>query len=120
MTFNKYHAKRATEDGLVFDSGKEVKRYRELKLLVRAGEIDSLLVHPKYALEINGSPILLRSKGYPNGRKASYKPDFFYVDRASGKPTVEDVKSEATRTEAYVLRRGIFEALYPQIKFIEL
>ena len=38
---HKYGAKRCEEDGYTFDSLAERKRYRELKLLEQAGEIES-------------------------------------------------------------------------------
>ena len=36
---NKYHAIKTTVDGITFDSRAEARRYRELKLLERAGVI---------------------------------------------------------------------------------
>ena len=38
---NKYHAKKVKEDGEVYASKKEHRRYCELKLLERAGKINS-------------------------------------------------------------------------------
>ena len=39
MQRNKYHAKKCVVDGITFDSIKEAGRYRELRLLERAGKI---------------------------------------------------------------------------------
>lgn len=108
---SKYRAVRTEVDGIKFPSGREAKRYKELKLLERAGQISNLELQPKYPITINGAPVIIRSKGYPNGRKASYKADFRYIDK-NGKSVVEDSKSIATRTEADVLRRAIVEAIY--------
>lgn len=116
---NKFRAVRRVIDGHSFPSQREANRYCQLKLLERAGEISGLVLQPKFWLTIDGKPILLRSEGYPNGRRASFKPDFQYV-RKDGATVVEDTKSPATRTEAYVLRKGIFEILYPDIIFLEV
>lgn len=51
---NKYNAKKITIGGIVFDSEKEGKRYGELRMLERGGEISDLKIHPRYSIEING------------------------------------------------------------------
>lgn len=38
----KYHNRKTVIDGITFDSAKEARRYMELKLLERAGEISNL------------------------------------------------------------------------------
>ena len=43
----KYHNKKVTIDGITFDSKKEARRYQELKLLERAGEIQNLELQKK-------------------------------------------------------------------------
>ena len=43
------------EDGIRFDSKREYLRYKDLKLLERAGEIKHLEVHPKFPITI-GEP----------------------------------------------------------------
>lgn len=115
----KYGNRRTVSSGITFDSAKESRRHGELLLLVRAGEITNLVLQPKFWLEINGKPILLKSKGFPNGRRASFKPDFRYTRVSDGAIVCEDTKSPPSRTEAYVLRRGVFEAMYPDIVFLE-
>ena len=47
---NKYNAKRVQVDGIWFDSKAEAKRYNELKLMEKAGEIDQVRVHPRYKI----------------------------------------------------------------------
>lgn len=116
---NKYRAQPVVIDGIRFASKREGKRFSELKLLERAKAITGLVLQPKFWLSINGNPILIKSVGYPNGRRASFKPDFQYNDE-SGKTVLEDVKSPASRTEAYALRKAIFEALYPTMELREL
>ena len=55
---NKYGNKKTVVDGITFDSRKEAKRYQELKLLEKAGEIKDLRRQVKYELipsqKING------------------------------------------------------------------
>ena len=48
---NKYRNKKAQVDMYEFDSIKESKRYKELKLLERAGEISNLELQPKFLLQ---------------------------------------------------------------------
>jgi len=50
---SKYRAKKTVIDGIKFDSLKEGKRYGQLKLLLRAGEISDLQVHPSFDLKVN-------------------------------------------------------------------
>jgi hypothetical protein len=47
---HKYHAKPQVVDGIRFASQKEARRYQELKLLEKAGEIRDLVVHPRFPL----------------------------------------------------------------------
>lgn len=117
---SKFGAIKTAVDGIIFDSGREANRYIQLKLLQRAGEITDLVLQPKFWLSINDKPILLKSKGFPNGRRATFKPDFQYVRVKDNRVVVEDAKSEPTRTEAYVLRKGIFEVMYPDVIFLEV
>lgn len=97
-------------DGTVLDSGHELKRYKELLLLQAAHSITDLRVHPRYKLEIGGEPILLRSKGYPNGRQLTYVADFDYWDEARSQTVIEDVKMQSGhRTEVYKIKRAIMQ-----------
>src|SRR5579872_4879033 len=87
-----------TADGVVFASKAEMLRYRELRLLERAGEIRNLELQPRYPLVANNHPVLIRSDGYPKGRQAVYRPDFRYEEKvvwAQGVhwvSVIEDVK----------------------------
>ena len=49
--FNKYNNKKIQVDIYVFDSIRESQRYKELKLLERAGEISNLELQPKFLLQ---------------------------------------------------------------------
>ena len=98
---NKYGARRCSEDNIWFDSLAEREHYRELKLRALAGEITDLEVHPRYDLIVCNRKV---------GRMTL---DFAYTLVATGEPVCVDVKGgRATRTEAYRLRRKVFEAIY--------
>lgn len=98
---NKYMNVKTTLDGVQFDSRKEAARYQELLLLLRAGQIANLKIHPKYPLRVNGKHV-----GY-------YYGDFQYDEVSTGKPILEDVKSVATRKLAcYRLKKRLVLAIY--------
>lgn len=96
MSRNKYHAKKATQDGITFASQKERNRYCELKLLERAGRIRNLELQPKFYFDINGI------------RCGFYKADFVYFE--GEKRVVEDVKG--FKTPLYKFKKRIVAALY--------
>jgi len=108
MTFtrNKYNAIKQTYKGEVFDSKKELKRFVELEHLLRAKEIFNLEIHPKFDLIVNGVKI---------GR---YTADFRY--NKGEEVVVEDVKSKATKTRDYVLRKKILATYNPPIIITEI
>lgn len=96
----KYGAKRTEIDGHSFDSRAEANRYAELKLLLASGEIKHLELQVAYPLVVNGMKV------------ATYKADFRYVDLRDNLLVVEDVKSPATKTAVYRLKRKLMLALY--------
>lgn len=114
----KYGNRRTVLDGITFASAKEAKRYSELKRLEEAGEISHLEVQPAFKFEVNGRPVLIRSAGYPGGRQARYTADFSYFNGQHR--VVEDVKSSATKTEAYALRKALVEAIWPAVRIVEI
>ena len=98
---HKYNAIRTEIDGISFASKKEAKRYGELKLLERAGEIQSLTLQPRYPLRCNGKSLKTAS-----GRDYTYVADFAYWE--NNKPVIEDTKG--MKTELYKLKRAIMQA----------
>ena len=108
MTFtrNKYNAIKQTYNGEVFDSKKELNRFVELEYLLRAKEITDLEIHPKFDLMVNGVKI---------GR---YTADFRYKNGSD--IIVEDVKSKATKTRDYMLRKKILATYDPPIIITEV
>lgn len=112
MRGNKFNARKTDVDGIIFDSGKEANRYAELKILERAGAIRDLELQPKFWLTCGGKQLLIRSEGFPNGRRAKFTADFAYVEAETGERVVEDVKSDATALRDFKLRIAIVEAEY--------
>ena len=106
----KYKNKKVKYDGMVFDSLKEYNRYKELKILERAGAIEDLRTQVKY--------ILIPSQ-YLNGkcieRECSYIADFVYTE--NGKKVVEDTKG--FRTKDYIIKRKLMLYIH-KIKITEV
>jgi len=104
---NKYGAVRTVIDGIAFDSKREANRYRELKLRELAGEIKNLELQPEY-------PLVVRHYAHHDWATTigRYRADFRYREGPQGLLVVEDVKSKATRSEAYRLRKKFVEAQY--------
>ena len=94
---SKYNAKKITIDGIEFASRKEASRYAELKVMERAGIIRDLKMQEEFEL--------IPKCG--KERPAKYHADFSYTVTATGEKVVEDVKSRATKTKDYILRRKL-------------
>jgi Protein of unknown function (DUF1064) len=100
---NKYNAKRVKAAGVSFDSKSEARRWQELLLLQRAGEIRDLALHPRYDLSVNGHHI------------AFYVADFAYECRHENKwrKVVEDLKAgRITQTDVFRLKRKLMLAIH--------
>ena len=106
---SKYHARKITQDGEVFDSIKERNRYNELLLLEKAGQISDLKRQVKYLLipehrePGTTGPRGGVHKGKVIERPAYYIADFVYLT-ADGW-VVEDTKG--VRTPDYILKRKL-------------
>lgn len=98
---SKYNSKKTVVDGQKFDSKKEARRYQELLLLEKAGEIKNLSRQVKF--------VLIPSQRDENGkvveRECSYKADFTYEEEGGIKTVVEDVKGY--RTKEYIIKRKL-------------
>ena len=103
---NKYRNKKTQVDMYVFDSIAESKRYKELELLQRVGEIQDLQLQPKFLLQ---ESFKKNGKTY---RKIEYIADFKYIE--NGKTIVEDVKG--MQTDVFKLKHKIFEKVYPDLE----
>ena len=93
-------------DGITFDSKKEATRYQQLSLLQKSGHIRGLQLQPRIPLMVNGTQI-----GY-------YIGDFRYEQ--SGVVVIEDVKSTATKTPVYNLKKKILATYDPPIHIREV
>lgn len=95
---SKYRNTRTTVEGIKFDSRKEAKRYTELRLLLKAGEIGFLRLQVPYELNPGG--------------EFSYKyiADFVYMDAKTGTEIVEDVKGD--RTREYIKKRKLMKKVH--------
>lgn len=98
----KYLNQKITLDGISFDSKKEARRYAELLLMQKAGEIYDLqrqvpfVIIPKQTDPITGKVL---------EREAKYIADFTYRSCKTGRITVEDTKG--FRTKDYILKRKL-------------
>lgn len=103
---NKYKNKKVQIDMYVFDSIAESRRYKELALLEKAGEIENLQLQPKFLLQ---DSFKKNGKTY---RKIEYIADFMYEEK--GQVIVEDVKGK--ETEVFKLKHKLFEKKYPGLE----
>lgn len=95
---SKYGAKKATAQGITFDSKKEANRYRELVLLERAGRLSNLQMQVKFELIPSQ-----RIDGKVAERACTYVADFVYIQ--DGKQVVEDTKG--FKTKDYIIKRKL-------------
>ena len=96
MRRSKFNNRKVEIDGYKFDSVKESKRYLLLRYRLALGEINDLRIHPRIPLIVNGEKI------------GHYVGDFQYLE--NGKLILEDVKTEATKTAVYQLKKKILLA----------
>lgn len=101
---NKYRAKKTVFLGEKFDSRKEAKRWGELMLLSRAGQITDLKRQVRYLL----IPAQYDEAGKNIERACTYVADFVY--KRDGKLVVEDTKGK--RTDAYIIKRKLMLSVY--------
>ena len=111
-TKSKYNNSKTVVDGIKFDSIKEAKRYKELKLMEDNGYIKNLELQPRFELtptqKWNGKTL----------RKMSYVADFMYED-LTGDVIVEDTKG--FRTDTYICKMKMFLYRYgKQLEFKEI
>lgn len=96
---HKYGAKPTVVNGIRFASKKEARRYHELLLMDCAGEIDDLVLQPRFPLEVLGVKI------------CTYVGDFSYINpKSPDLIIVEDVKG--VQTDVFKLKKKLFDVLY--------
>lgn len=111
---SKYHAQKIVVDGIEFDSKREAKRYSELVLLQKCGQISDLQLQVKYELlpsqyapdtvDKNGKI----KKGKLLEREITYIADFVYKE--NGETVVEDAKG--MRRKDYIIKRKLMLYVY--------
>lgn len=80
-----------------FDSKREARRYSQLLLMRKAGEIRNLQCQAEFILRVQGTTI------------CKYRADFYYEDK-HGNPVIEDAKG--VRTAVYRLKKKLMKAQY--------
>lgn len=101
---HKYRAQPQVVDGVRFASKAEARRYCELKMLEKAGEIKELELQPRF-------PIYVCHHRNGELREAfKYVADFRYREGPRGLLVIEDVKGMKTPT--YRLKKKAFELQY--------
>ena len=116
LTQTKYKNRKVLVDGIKFDSEKEARRYRELKLLEDAGEITDLRRQVRYELipaqRIDGKLV---------ERKVDYVADFCYIRVKDQKLVVEDVKGyrDGGAYRVFVIKRKLMLSVW-EIKIDEI
>jgi hypothetical protein len=95
---SKYNSVMCYSDGIRFSSKKEMYRYNELQLLVKAGEIGDLKLQVKYPLVVNGVQI------------CNYIADFTYTDFRTMHTVVEDVKGK--KVQPYPIKCKLMKACH--------
>lgn len=85
-------------DGIRFASKKEAKRYGELKLLEKVGEIADLELQPKFPLVVNGVKV------------CTYIGDFRYRNVRQDQVIVEDAKG--VRTDVFIIKSKLTKAVH--------
>jgi len=101
----KYGNKRVTVGGITFDSIAESRRWCELKLLEKAGEIRNLERQVPIVLQGANGPLLSRKTGRPRKMVIDFR--FFTNERC----VYEDLKGFATKD--WELKADIFCNQYP-------
>lgn len=118
---NKKEVRQVEGNEIVFDSLKEARRYDELMLRLRAGDIRELKLQPEFTIR--------EAFCTPEGvkvRALRYRADFSYEERVPvlrntggsedeetlWRKVVEDVKSDATKTRVYAIKKKLLIEQY--------
>ena len=105
---NKYRNKEISIAGQIFQSKLEAKRYKQLALLEKAGEIKNLQMQVKFELQ---EAFTKNKKHY---RAITYIADFVYYDNITKKIIIEDTKG--IKTDVFKIKQKLFEKKYPYLE----
>jgi hypothetical protein len=98
---HKFNAVRTEIDGISFASKAEAKRYGELKMLEKAGQIAHLSLQPKFPLYV------WDCEKKHEVQIGHWVGDFQYWDMRAHRTVIEDVKG--VRTPVYRLKKKMIE-----------
>lgn len=97
---NKYKNKYVVWNDILFQSIKELNRYKDLLLLEKSNKIRELRRQVTFQLEVEG------------GKICKYICDHQYVDCQTGETIVEDVKSKATaKLSTFIIKKKMMKAI---------
>ena len=99
-TKSKYNNQKTTIDSITFDSKAEARRYGELQILQKSGEIKGFGRQPSFVIDDSGS---------------RYRPDFIVCGK-NNELWVEDVKG--METPVFKLKKRRWEENYPWLPLI--
>jgi hypothetical protein len=117
----KYGNRKTVIDGITFDSKAEAERYLELCVLLSAGYISKLKVHPSFEIIPAYKRWDENKQKMVTIRATHYEADFWYAEMHDGtfiKWITEDVKG--VKTPVYQIKRKLFEQRYPEYNFREI
>lgn len=106
----KYRAQPTEVNGVRFPSKREAKRWQELQLMERAGEIRALRRQVVIRLQGQNGPILTNS-----GKPMKLTVDFAYEDSRAGWALVYE-EAKGMRTRDYDVRLAVVQAMGIEIK----
>lgn len=103
---NKYRnipdSRNGAEREIKFKSRKEARRYDELMLMLKSGQIHELKLQPQFTLqEAYTTPEGVRVRAIRYDADFSYNTGYGLV--------VEDVKSKATKTRVYAMKKKLMQ-----------
>lgn len=111
--YKKYRNQPCYADGILFHSKREARRYLELKMFEKAGEIKDLQRQPKFILQDH-----FRDRNGKMQRAITYTADFQYLDKKHNwHLVVEDAKGD--KPETYNIKIKLFLKQHPEVIFIE-
>jgi hypothetical protein len=113
MARNKYHNIKCEFNGIPFDSQAERDYYIYLYSLEQSGEIENLQCQVTFGLLES-----FKDNQGNHERAIHYIADFTYM--IGDVCHVVDVKSEATRTATYQIKKKLFKHKYPEFIFEEI
>lgn len=104
----KYGNKKVAFDGILFDSIAEKNFYQYLKGEELRGNLRAVETQPVFLLQEGFT------KNGENYKPITYIADFRYIDN-DGNTRIVDIKTKATETEVFRLKRKLFEKRYPEL-----